>query len=72
VLEEVILADGEILPSEEFYLLKMLYSDREIRPREKQFLRDLAAKTSRVPPEFEALCQVAFQAAETGWGVGGR
>ena len=71
VLKEVILADGEIRPSEEYYLLKMLYCDREIRPSEKQFLRDLARKAAHVPPEFAALCREAFQAPATGWDVGG-
>src|SRR5438034_11236114 len=41
VLEKVFLADGQITPSEEFYLLKMLYSDREIREPEREFLRRL-------------------------------
>lgn len=71
VMEEAILADGEIRPSEEYYLLKMLYCDREIRPNEKQFLRDLARKAAHVPPEFAALCCEAFQAPATGWDVGG-
>ena len=30
VLEEVLLEDGQIQPAEQFYLLKMLYSDRKI------------------------------------------
>ncbi len=72
VLEKVILADGLIQPSEQFYLLKMLYSDREIRPRERQFLRDLKARATEISPEFEALCRQAFDAADTGWDVGGR
>ncbi|NUQ64198.1 MAG: hypothetical protein HUU20_17140 [Pirellulales bacterium] len=72
VLEQVILADGEIQPSEEFYLLKMLYSDREVRPREKQFLADLAAKATHTTPAFEALCREAFHASATGWSVGGK
>jgi hypothetical protein len=32
VLKKVILADGEIQPGEQFHLLKMIYSDRIIRP----------------------------------------
>src|SRR6187549_982850 len=39
VLEQVFLGDGQITPSEEFYLLKLLYSDREIREPEREFLR---------------------------------
>ena len=72
VLEEVFLADGEIQPSEQFYLLKMLYSDREIRDREKDFLLRLKETASQTTPEFEALCHEAFQAHPTAWSVGGR
>lgn len=72
VLEEVFLADGEIQPSEQFYLLKMLYSDRKIRDREKDFLMRLKERATRVTPEFEALCQEAFEAHPTAWSVGGR
>jgi hypothetical protein len=72
VLERVILADGEIQPSEQFYLLKMLYSDREIRDREKQFLLKLSRKAKHSGPEFESLCQEAFDAHPTAWDIGGR
>ena len=72
VLDEVILADGEIQPSEQFYLLKMLYSDREIRDREKEFLLRLKGTASRTTPEFEALCDEALKAHATAWSVGGR
>jgi len=72
VLEEVFLADGEIQPSEQYYLLKMLYSDREIRDREKDFLLKLKETASHTTPEFEALCEEALQAHPTGWSVGGR
>ena len=71
VLEEVMLADGEIQPSEQFYLLKMLYSDREIRPREKEFLLTLKRRAQRTSPEFEALVREALQAHPTQWDVGG-
>ncbi len=72
VLEEVFLADGEIQPSEQFYLLKMLYSDRVIRDREKDFLLRLREAAKFTTPEFEALCQEAFEAHPTAWSVGGR
>jgi hypothetical protein len=72
VLEEVVLADGEIQPAEEFYLLKMLYSDRVISDREKEFLLKLKETARRVPPEFAALCDEALKADPTGWSVGGR
>jgi hypothetical protein len=71
VLEEVILEDGEIQPSEQFYLLKMLYSDHEIRDREKDFLRKLKQTAKRTSPEFDALCEEAFKAHPTEWSVGG-
>lgn len=72
VLEKVFLADGEIGPSEQFYLLKMLYSDREIHQREREFLLKLRRGVSRVTPEFDALCKEALQAHPTDWDVGGR
>ena len=72
VLEQVILADGEIRPSEQFYLLKMLYSDREVRPREKEFLLKLRRTARHTTPQFDALCDVALQAHPTAWDVGGR
>lgn len=58
--------------SEQYYLLKMLYSDREIRDREKDFLRKLRAAARHTTPEFEALCDEAFRAHPTAWSVGGR
>lgn len=71
VFEEVLLADGEIQPSEQFYLLKMLYSDRIIRDREKDFLLKLREAARFTTPEFEALCKEAFQAHPVAWSVGG-
>jgi hypothetical protein len=56
VLEKVFLGDGQITPSEEFYLLKMLYSDREIREPEREL----------------ALFDTAMDAPATNWSVGGR
>jgi hypothetical protein len=72
VLEEIFLADGEIQPSEQFYLLKMLYSDRIITEREKEFLHTLLQKAQHTSPEFEELCREAFRADPTDWDVGGR
>lgn len=72
VLEEVVLADGEIQPGEQFYLLKMLYSNHEIRDREKEFLSKLRRTAKRTTPEFEALCDEALTAHPTAWSVGGR
>ena len=72
VLESVLLGDGEIQPSEQFYLLKMLYSDRVIREREKNFLLELKRRVKHSSPEFEAICSEAFRANPTQWDVGGR
>jgi hypothetical protein len=71
VLEDVLLEDGEIQPSEQFYLLKMLYSDREIRQPERQFLQNIRRRVKNCPPEFEALCETALAAPARGWNVGG-
>jgi hypothetical protein len=72
VLEEVFLADGEIQPSEQFYLLKLLYSDRKITERERDFLLRLRQRAKRTTPEFEALCDEALRAHPTAWSTGGR
>jgi hypothetical protein len=71
-LKQVLLADGGIGHDEQFYLLKMLYSDGQIRESEKRFLRELRAEADHVSPEFEQLCQTAFAAHPTHWDVGGR
>jgi hypothetical protein len=71
VLEDVLLEDGEIQPSEQFYLLKMLYSDREIRQPEKEFLRHIHQQVKGLPPEFDALCRTALDAPARNWSVGG-
>ena len=72
VLKEVVLADGRIAPDEEYYLLKMLYSDGRVRENEKEFLRELQREAKDVPAEFDELCKTAFDAPETDWDVGGR
>jgi len=71
-LKQVILADGRVGLDEQFFLLKMLYSDGRVRHREKQFLMELRREAREVTPEFEALCEEAFAAPETNWNVGGR
>ena len=71
VLDKVILADGEIQPAEQFYLLKMIYSDRVIRGREREFLVKLRRTAAITTPDFEALCDEAFSAHPTAWSVGG-
>ncbi len=67
VLEEVLLADGEISASEQYYLLKMLYSDRVIRDEERAFLGKLRTKLPNRSPEFESLCQTALGAPSKNW-----
>jgi len=71
-LEEVILADGQIQQAEQFYLLKMLYSDHQITEREKEFLLHLRNRATTTTPEFDALCDTALSANPTGWSLGGR
>lgn len=71
-LEQVFLADGQITPSEEFYVLKMLYSDREIREQEREFLRRLRKQLPQRTAEFEALFETAMSAPAKNWSVGGR
>ncbi len=62
VFEQVILEDGELQPSEQYYLLKMLYSDRVIRVAEKQFLVKIRNQVSAIAPEFAELCDEAMLA----------
>lgn len=72
VLEKVLLADGQISPSEEYYLLKMLYSDREVRDPEREFLRRLRKQVPERTTSFEALFDTALDAPNKNWSVGGR
>jgi hypothetical protein len=71
-LEGVFLADGQITPSEEFYLLKMLYSDREISQPEREFLRNLRQQLPQRSASFESLYETAMNTSATNWPVGGR
>jgi hypothetical protein len=72
VLEKVLLEDGAISPAEQFYLLKLLYSDGHVRARERKLLERLRKKVARSSPEFDALCQTALKAADRDWDLGGR
>ena len=72
VLEKVFLTDGQISPSEEFYLLKMLYSDREIREPEREFLRKLRKQSKSRSASFEALFDTAMNSPAKNWSIGGR
>lgn len=71
-LKEVVLADGLIGSDEQFYLLKMLYSDGHIRDCERTFLAELRREAKQTSPEFEWLCETAAQAPAKNWDVGGR
>lgn len=72
VLEKVFLTDGQISPSEEYYLLKMIYSDREIREQEREFLRRLRKQLPDRTASFEGLFDTAINAPSHNWSVGGR
>ena len=71
VLEEVILKDGQIQPGEQYYLLKMVYSDRVIHDREREFLHKLRTSATSVSSDFEALCETVLAAPATNWDTGG-
>ena len=70
-LKDVILTDGRIGADEQFYLLKMLYSDGEIRDSELRFLEELRAEAEEITPAFETLYQNARTAHPTAWSTGG-
>jgi hypothetical protein len=72
VLKTVFLSDGEIGPVDQFYLLKMLYSDRVVTQRERDFLLMLKRKARHTSPEFDSLCDEALHAPDSDWDVGGR
>ena len=72
VLKEVVLADGRIGFDEQFYLLKMLYSDGHVRPSERLFLAELRREATETTPEFDALCETAARADDKNWDLGGR
>ena len=61
VFGKVILEDGELQPSEQYYLLKMLYSDRVVRVAEKQFLAKIRDQVSSIAPQFAELCDEAME-----------
>jgi hypothetical protein len=71
-LEHVMLDDQEISPSEQLYLLKMVYSDHEILPREREFLTRIRAKLKATDPDFEQFYKTAMAANATDWCLGGK
>ena len=72
VLKKALLSDDQVFLSEHFYLMKMLYSDHHIRPRELQLLREIKREAKQTSPEFDVLCDEAENAHPTDWSVGGR
>jgi hypothetical protein len=70
-LKEVLLADGKIGLDEQFYLLKMLYSDGHLRDSERQFLKELRDEAHAITPEFEQLYATAMAAPAKNWSVEG-
>jgi hypothetical protein len=70
-LKKVILTDGCIGLDEQYYLLKMLYSDKQIRDSERVFLRQLREEARETSPEFDSLFAEAMKAPSRGWCVGG-
>ena len=71
VLEKVFLHDGQITADEEFYLLKLIYSDRKITEREREFLRKIRKQIPERTASFEKLFETAIDAPSTTWCVGG-
>jgi hypothetical protein len=49
----------------------MLYSDREIREPEREFLRKLRKQTPVRSASFESLFDTAMNCPATNWSVGG-
>lgn len=72
VLKNVLLEDGKISMDEQFYLLKMLYSDGHVRDCEREFLLELRAELDEISPEFEALCDQVLTVPARNWSLGGR
>jgi hypothetical protein len=54
-LKEHILADGEIIISEQYYLLKALYADGKVDDEERRFLHELRQEVTKPSPEFDQL-----------------
>ena len=72
VLKQVVLHDGRIGQDEQFYLLKMLYSDGRVRDSERDFLVQLRNDAIESTPEFDALCETALATADVNWDLGGK
>ena len=68
-LREELLRDGKITLDEQFQLLKMLYSDGEVRECEKTFLMELYRDCEEVTPEFTELCETALNCPAKDWKI---
>ena len=71
LLKKVVLRDGQVGMDEQFYLLKMLYSDGEVRQRELDFLAELRNEAAKTSPEFETLYETAMSCPAKQWDLGG-
>jgi hypothetical protein len=71
-LEHVMLDDKDLSQSEQLYLLKMVYSDHEILPREREFLTKIRAKLPTRTKDFELLYDTVMNAPDRDWCVGGK
>ncbi len=68
-LREIILEDGKIQMDEQFILLKMLYSDGEVRESERHFLTELYRDADEITPEFRQLCDNALNCETVDWSI---
>ena len=71
-MRTILLDDGVIGMDEQYQLLRKLYSDGNVRPSEKEFLKDLYKSVDQITPEFRELCDTALNAPATNWDIGGR
>ena len=71
LLKEVLLADNQITPDEQYYLMKMLWGDGRVRPAERKLIQDLRAAVKNPTPEFLELCDRAMETPASDWDVGG-
>ena len=70
VVRQVLLEDGKISMDEQFLLLKMLYSDGNVRESERKFLQDLCREAESISPDFKQLCENAMSCASENWDLG--
>lgn len=59
-MRRVLLEDGKITLDEQFHLLRLLYADGNVRPSEKQFIKDLYESVEEKTPEFVHFCETAL------------